>query len=310
MFKAVSIVCSILLFCGCSMDITRQSSESKQTFAYSDQIRISYEVHGNGTSPIVFLHGFGASVETWRDIESRLAQGNKLYFLDLKGFGLSSKPDDGKYSVDDEADVVLAFMKSQNLHDVTLVGHSYGGAVCLFTYFKDRSIQPGSSITRLILIDAAAYVQAFPSFIGVLRIPVINWIAMNLVPARMSASYVLHQLFHDAARLSDERISRHAEFLSQPGSFNSFVQCAKQMLPTNPDSMAALIKTIRVPTLILWGADDTAIPVAEARRLHQDIRTSRLVILPNCGHVPHEEMPEESLSAILSFLKARSAEEE
>jgi pimeloyl-ACP methyl ester carboxylesterase len=83
------------------MDVTRQTSESKRTFAYSDQIRISYEVHGNGNSTIVFLHGFGASVETWRDIQSRLAEGNRLYFLDLKGFGLSSKPGDGKYSLED-----------------------------------------------------------------------------------------------------------------------------------------------------------------------------------------------------------------
>jgi pimeloyl-ACP methyl ester carboxylesterase len=205
---------------------------------------------------------------------------------------------------------VLSFIKSQYLHDITLVGHSYGGAVCLFTYFKDRASDDGGTITRLVLIDAAAYEQAFPPFIGVLRIPVINWMVMNLVPARMRASYVLHQLFHDPARLSDERISRHAEFLSQPGSFNSFVECAKQMLPTNPDSMAAMIKTIRVPTLILWGADDTAISVVEANRLHQDIRASRLVILPSCGHVPHEEMSAESLSAILSFLKIRSAEED
>ncbi|MCX6134953.1 MAG: alpha/beta hydrolase [Ignavibacteriales bacterium] len=309
MYKTIGILCSILLLCSCSMDVTRPPSESKRTFAYTDQIQISYEVHGRGNSTIVFLHGFGASVETWRDIQSRLARDNTLYFLDLKGFGLSSKPDDGKYSIDDEAEIVLAFLKSQNLHDVTLVGHSYGGAVCLFTYFKDRSSHDGGSITRLALIDAAAYVQSFPSFIGILRIPVINWIVMNLVPAQSRASYVLHRLFHDDARLSDEKISRHAAFLNQPGSFNSFVECAKQLVPANPDSISALIKTIEVPTLILWGADDPAIPVEQARRLHQDIRSSRLVVISQCGHVPHEEAPEESLKAILDFLAARSAEE-
>jgi pimeloyl-ACP methyl ester carboxylesterase len=117
------------------------------------------------------------------------------------------------------------------------------------------------------------------------------------------ASYVLHRLFHDEAKLSDERISRHAEFLNQPGSFNSFVECAKQLVPANPDSISALIKTIEVPTLILWGSEDPAIPVEQARRLHQDIRTSWLVVIPRCGHVPHEEAPEESLRAILDFLE-------
>jgi len=309
MQKVISILCATLLLCSCSIDFTRQPGDVKRTFAYSDQIRISYEVHGSGNSTIVFLHGFGASVETWRDVQSGLAEGNTLYFLDLKGFGLSSKPDDGKYSIEDEAEVVVAFIKSHHLHDVTLVGHSYGGAVCLFTYFKDRSSREGA-ITRLVLIDAAAYEQDFPPFIDILRWPVMNWVVMNLVPPRARASYVLHQLFQNSARVTDDRISRHAEFLDQPGSFNSFVECAKQLVPPNPDSITALIKTIEVSTLILWGADDSAIPVEQARRLHRDIRTSRLVIVPNCGHVPHEEMPEESLAAILSFLKARSAEVE
>ncbi len=297
------VLFATVIVSGCSMDVTRPSSESKRTFAYTDQIRISYEVHGNGSSPIVFLHGFGASVETWRDIQSRLAQGNKLFFLDLKGFGLSSTPDDGKYSLDDQAEVVLAFIKSQNLHDVTLVGHSYGGAVCLFTYLKDRSIHNGGSIQRLVLIDAAAYVQDFPFFIDILRRPVLNWVVMKLVPAHMQASFVLRRLFHDDTKLSEERISTHAEFLGQPGSYNSFVESAKQMVPANPDSITALIKTIEVPTLVLWGADDTAIPVEQAHRLHRDIRTSRLVIIPNCGHIPHEEAPEESLDAIFRFLE-------
>jgi len=302
MYKAISFLLVILFVGGCSTNVTRPSSDLKQTFAYTDQIRISYEVYGNGDSPIVFLHGFGASVETWRDIQSRLALGNRLFFLDLKGFGLSSKPDDDKYSLEDQAEVVLAFMKTQKLHDVTLVGHSYGGAVCLYTYFHDRSRLNGGLIRRLVLIDAAAYVQKFPFFIEILTKPVINWVVMKLVPAQTRASLVLHRLFHDARKLSEERIARHADFLDEPGSYNSFVECAKQVVPANPDSISALIKTIEVPTLILWGADDSAIPVEQGRRLWRDIRTSSLVIIPDCGHIPHEEAPEESLEAILNFL--------
>lgn len=303
MVKIIGSVIVILFLGGCSTNVTRQSSDVKRTFVYSDQLQISYEVHGNGNSPIVFLHGFGASVETWRDIQSRLAQGNKLFFLDLKGFGLSSKPDDGKYSIEDQADIVLAFAKAQDLHDVTLVGHSYGGAVCLFTYLKDRSGHEGRLIRRLVLIDAAAYVQNFPFFIDILRSPFIGWAVMNLVPAQVRASISLNYLFHDANRLSDERITRYAEFFDQPGCYNSFVECAEQIVPANPDSITALIRTIEVPSLILWGADDPAIPVEQAHRLHRDIRNSSLAIIPNCGHNPHEEAPGESLKAIVNFLE-------
>ncbi len=302
MFKTLSIILTILFLFGCSTSEAIRTREQKQTFAYSDQIQISYELHGNGSSPIVFLHGFGASVETWRDIQLGLVQGNRLFLVDLKGFGLSSKPDDGRYSIEEQADIVLAFLKAQNLRNVTLAGHSYGGAVCLLAYLKDRSNGRDTRIQRLILIDTAAYLQDLPFFVDILRMSVINGIAMNLVPAKTRASYTLHRLFYDASKVSEERITRYAEFYDQPGSYNSFVECAKQIIPSNPDSIAALIKTINVPTLILWGAEDPAIPVEHARRLNLDIRNSTLVIVSKCGHIPHEEKPEESLHAILNFL--------
>ena len=285
------------------MNISKEADFLKGTFYYSDKIQINYEIHGSGTSTLVFLHGFGASVETWRDIQSPLSKGNTLFFLDLKGFGLSSKPDDGKYSLEDQAEIVLTFLKAHNLRDITLVGHSYGGAVAIFTYLKDRSGHAPGIIRRLVLIDAAAYVQKFPYFIDILRKPFMNWIVMNLVPTRLMASFVLHNLFYGESKLSEERITRYAEYFSQPGSYNSFVECARQIIPANPDSISTLIKTITVPTLIIWGANDPAIPLEEGQRLHQDIRNSKLAIIPNCGHIPHEESPEESLNAILNFLE-------
>jgi len=302
MHKSVIVVLLLLFLSGCSMNISKETGTLNRTFDYSDKIQINYEIHGNGNSTLVFLHGFGASVETWRDIQLPLSQENTLIFLDLKGFGLSSKPDDGKYSIEDQAEIVLAFLKTHNLHDITLVGHSYGGAVSLLTYLKDRSGNDRGIIRRLILIDASAYVQEFPFFINILRKPIINWAVMNLVPTQITAGFILHYLFYDENKLSDERITRYAEYFGQLGSYNSFVECAKQIIPANPDSISTLIKTIAVPTLIIWGANDPAIPLMQGQRLHQDIRNSKLVIIPNCGHIPHEESPEESLNAILTFL--------
>ena len=302
MHKSVIVVLLLLFLSGCSMNISKETDFLKGTFDYSDKIHINYEIHGGGNSTIVFLHGFGASVETWRDIQSPLSKGNTLIFLDLKGFGLSSKPDDSKYSLEDQAEIVFAFLKAHNLHNITLVGHSYGGAVAIFTYLRDRSGQAHGIIRRLILIDAAAYVQEFPYFIDILRKPFINWVVMNLVPTQLMASFILHNLFYDENKLSDERITRYAEYFGQPGSYNSFVECARQIVPANPDSITALIKTVTVPTLIIWGANDPAIPLEEGQRLHKDIRDSKLVIIPNCGHIPHEESPEESINAILNLL--------
>ncbi|RPI03223.1 MAG: alpha/beta hydrolase [Ignavibacteriae bacterium] len=303
MRKSIIVVILLLFLSNCSMNISKEADSSKGTFDYSDKIQINYEIHGTGNSTIVFLHGFGASVETWRDIQLPLSKGNTLIFLDLKGFGLSSKPDDGKYSLDDQAEIVLAFLKTNHFHNITLVGNSYGGAVSVITYFKDRSDNARGNVHRLVLIDAAAYEQVFPFFIDVLRKPVINWIVMNLVPTEIMAGFILHYLYYDANKVSEERIARHAEYLGQPGSYDSFVGCARQMIPANPDSLSALIKTIAVPTLIIWGANDPAIPLEHGQRLHREIQNSQLVIIPNCGHMPQEESPDETVKALLKFME-------
>jgi pimeloyl-ACP methyl ester carboxylesterase len=303
MRKSIVIVLLLLILSSCSMNISKETDILNGTFDYSDKIQINYEIHGNGNSTIVFLHGFGASVETWRDIQSPLSKGNTLFFLDLKGFGLSSKPDDGKYSLEDQAEIVLAFLNVHHLRDITLVGHSYGGAVSIFTYLRERSGHARGIIRRLVLIDAVAYVQEFPFFINILRKPFISWVVMNLVPTQLKASFILYKLFHDENKLSEERTTRYAEYFDQPGSYNSFVECARQIVPANPDSISALIKTIAVPTLIIWGANDPAIPLEHGQRLHKDIWNSKLVIIPNCGHIPHEESPKESVNAILNFLE-------
>lgn len=296
----VLFICSTS--CATTETINAKRMSDRRSFNFSEQVSINYEEHGTDGRPMVFLHGFGASIETWRDIQTGLQRNYRLFFLDLKGFGLSSKPDDGKYSLVDQAEIVLAFLKERKLKDVTLVGHSYGGAVCLFAYIKAQREGNEHIIKRMILVDAAAYIQNFPFFIKVLRKPIVNWMVMNLIPSKMRASFTLRRLFYEQTKVSETIIERYAAYFNQPGSYNSFVESAKQIVPQNPDAIVEEIKKIEVPSLILWGENDPVIPVEHAYRLNRDIRNSSLVIIPDCGHIPHEEKPEKSLKEIVNFM--------
>ena len=99
--------------------------------------------------------------------------------MDLKGFGLSSKPHDGKYSAKDQAEIVTAFIEQNGFADLALVGHSYGGAVALLTYFKLLDKGLGSRVLSLVLLDSAGYVQRLPFFVLLPRIPVVNHCCPN-----------------------------------------------------------------------------------------------------------------------------------
>ena len=81
--------------------------------------------------PLLLIHGFGASTYTWRHIAPELARTHRVIAVDLKGFGQSDKPFDSRYSVFDQAELLAELIEEKDLHNLTLVGHSFGGGIAL-----------------------------------------------------------------------------------------------------------------------------------------------------------------------------------
>ena len=100
-------------------------------------INLHYKETGRG-DPILLLHGLGASSYAWRYVTPELAKNHRVIALDLKGFGLSDKPKDDKYSLFDQAELVDQFIQKHKLRRLTLVGHSFGGGIALALAIKDQ----------------------------------------------------------------------------------------------------------------------------------------------------------------------------
>ena len=270
-----------------------------QYFDFTHKIRIAYEERGSSGPPLVFLHGFGASRESWNDIAPLLASHARLYLLDLMGFGMSSKPAGIEYSIATHATIVSQFMRSRGLRDVTLVGHSYGGGVALRTYL-DHEAGP---VDRLILIDAAGYRQPLPFFVGALRVPLLNGVILNCLPANLRASMTLRHLFHSREAVTRERIQRYARYFDMPGAHMSYVAAARHVVPADHGDLVDRIPTIDIPTLVVWGRNDAVIDVSNARHFANDLPKATLRLVDDCGHIPHEEKPDETAAAILEFIR-------
>ena len=268
-------------------------------------VEINVEHFGEGKQTLVCLHGFGASVETWADIKPFLGSFASCFAVDLKGFGLSSRPRDGRYSLADQADVVTSLILAKQLSNVTLVGHSYGGAVALLTYFAliDRGF--ADIVRSLILIDSGGYLQGLPFLVTIPRTPIVNTLVVKMLPIRWQVAFTLKRLFFDQTKITNERIERYARFLRLPGSLGALICAAQQIIPQNSQRIIARIRELSLPTLIIWGRKDRAIPVDHAFRFHREIQGSELLVVENCGHVPQEEMPLETARAIRRFLTNR-----
>ena len=276
------------------------------TFAYGPGVDISYRIAGHGPVPVVFIHGFAAALTTWDDIAPLFPPERfTLHLLALKGFGFSSKPRSGSYSIEEQAAVANAFLKAKGLSGVVLAGHSLGGAIALLVALQARERGEANLISRLILIDCSAYPQKLPRLMEWLRIPFLARLGMALIPVRTIVRYTLSRVFHDQSALTPERIGRYERCFGRRGMARVLIRSARAIEPASYGAITARYGEIEIPTLIVWGREDRIVRLNQGERLLSELPDARLVILEGCGHNPHEERPAETFVAVMDFLEDR-----
>lgn len=263
-------------------------------------LNLYYEIHGKG-KPILFLHGFGASMYVWRHLIKPLSKKYKLILVDLKGHGASPKPRDKKYSVYDQADLIYNLIIKHNLKNLTIVGHSFGGGVALIIALYLTKRLP-ERLAKLILIDSAGYKQRHPLFIKLLEVPVIGRLVFSLPDKSLTRS-TLKMSFYDKNKILDNVVDSYAKLLTKSSARHALVQTARQLVNLDLKKIICDYPKIKVPTLIIWGKEDTVIPLEIGKKLYQAIPSSELKIIDNCGHIPQEEKPNKTLEIIERFLK-------
>jgi pimeloyl-ACP methyl ester carboxylesterase len=281
-----------------------RSVESQKSTKDPKALELYYETRGAG-APVVLLHGFGGNIYTWRHLVEPISNDHEVFMIDLKGFGKSPKPRDKRYEVQDQANLIFEFIVAHKLTNLTLVGHSYGGGVALVTALRLINERP-NCLKRLVLIDAAAYEQDLPSFIDVLRTPVLGPLVTSLLSDKQKVRMILKKAYYDDSRITNDQVSAYAKPLKLDGGIYALIQTARAIVPRNIKQISARYKEIDIPTLILWGRQDKIVPMQIAEKLHSDIPGSVLVVVEKCGHMPHEEKPQDAIVAIVSFLKAHS----
>ncbi len=281
-----------------------ENSSQRRTFSYSTTVQLNYEVIGQGTTPIVFLHGFAASLVTWTDIRGLFPPERfRLYLLDLKGFGFSSKPRDERYAPEDQAALVLAFLDGVLLRHTVLVGHSLGGGIALIALLQAVAKGRHDLVDRLILIDCAAYPQRLPKSMRWLRVPLLGWAILHFLPLSLMVRFTFAYVYHDRQTITPERTARYVGCFSRRGIAYVFIETCRLLIPAKYADLSTAARRIAVPTLIIWGKQDRVIPPHFGERLHGNIPGSRLVLIDDCGHIPHEERPLETWAAIREFLE-------
>ena len=251
-------------------------------------------------SPLVLVHGTAASLHTWQGWAERLRAHRRVITFDLPGFGLTG-PFTGEYPRDDyRADTLarftLDFLDALHVNRFAIGGNSLGGEVA----WRVAALAP-VRVDRLILVDASGYdfvPERVPAEFKLARIPVFNRIGDFLTPRTLVEDGV-RSGYADPSRVDAALVDRYFEMLMREGNRRALALRLQQM----PGDLAPeRIRTLHLPTLILWGAQDHRNPPANAERFHRDVAGSQLVVFPNLGHVPQEEDAAASVAPVQAFL--------
>jgi pimeloyl-ACP methyl ester carboxylesterase len=263
-------------------------------------VRLYAEELGTGPT-VLLLHGLGGSGYTWRYMVTALARHHRVIALDLKGFGRSDKPYDQHYAALDQAAYVRAFMEQRGLRGITVVGHSFGGAVAM-ALALDLNRHGRDRINRLVLMDTPALPQTLSPTVRLLRKPVLPMLALSLLPPLIVAQLSLINDDGAFAHLTQTDVSMYAKPLGDAGAAHALVTTAQRIIPENFELLIRRYPSIQQKTLLLWCRNDSVVPVTTGLQLARMMPSARLQLIERCGHTPPEENPGAATAHILRFL--------
>jgi pimeloyl-ACP methyl ester carboxylesterase len=285
-------------------------AQAPSQFIQVNGMNVHYRDEGNADDsvPLVLIHGTGSSLHTfdeWVKImlssaKSRTLAGresNRIVRMDIPAFGLTGPDPQHDYTMKKYVNFIEKFLEAKGIKQCILGGNSLGGQIAW-----QFALTHPQKVTKLILIDAAGYaiksqkpVLAFQ----VARMPVVNKILTFITPYALARESV-ENVYADKSRITEALVNRYFELTLREGNRQAFVDRLNMLYDT---TNIPSIKTIKTPSLVLWGEQDLLIPMENAQRFHDDLPNDTLVILKNMGHVPMEENPAESLKPVLDFLR-------
>jgi pimeloyl-ACP methyl ester carboxylesterase len=250
--------------------------------------------------PLILLHGLGANSYSWRHLRTQIPSVYKPYLVDLKGFGQARKPNDQKYALHDQAALVFGMIETLDLSPVSIIGHSMGGGVALMTALK--LLDAGRPLERLVLIAAVSYPVSSFDFLANPLFGLLLSAAAPLIPEKFLIRSALEKAYFDPAKVTQDMVDAYAAPLQHPDGKAALRKTATQLFPPDLETLSARYPEIAAKTLLLWGRQDKVIDLANGEKLKAALLNARLEIIESCGHIPHEERPDEAVPKIVAFL--------
>ncbi|QCU78129.1 alpha/beta fold hydrolase [Citricoccus sp. SGAir0253] len=266
--------------------------------------RISYLVAGSGPA-LLLLHAVGEHSGSWRGVIPALAERHTVYAPDLPGFGASAPDAVGPPGPARFADVMASFLGAvagPAAGPAGVAGNSLGGSVAL-----ELALRHPHLVRRLVLEDSAGLGWSVHPALRALALPGHGELAVGVgrtVPGAVRRAWLRVPLLFARPWLAPPRwVSEQVRLGTLPHHLATSVAALREQVGPLGQRHVLLdaLPGIRVPALVLWGAQDMVLPLAHGRAAAEALPHGRLVVVPRCGHVPHLERPDRFLAEVVAF---------
>lgn len=278
-----------------------QLGDPDSQFIDINELSVHVKTMGHGEPVFVLLHGFGASLFSWHAVMEPLSQYGTVIAYDRPAFGLTERPmtwpGENPYSPQASVDLLLGLLDHFNVQKAILVGNSAGGTVSMqFTLLHPDRIQ------ALILVDPAVYEGGGgPSWLRpFFKTPQMNHLGPLIVRSIQSSGIdLLKMAWYDPSKITPEIMTGY----TKPLQSNNWDRALWYFTAASqPSGLPERLSEFTLPALVITGEADRIVPTGNSVRLAGSLPSARLVIIPQAGHVPHEEQPALFLQVVDDFL--------
>ena len=263
-------------------------------------------VSGSGT-PVLLLHGLGASKVSFLPTFDGLADDHEVHALDLPGFGKSDRPLPAgrRYTMAWMADQVHGYIVRNRLRQVHLVGNSMGGRIAI-----ELALRHPSSVRSVVGLGAAVAFDEYQRLGHVLRLLQPHWAGVAPFPMRLAwIEGLIRDMFHDPSRVPAANVRAAAEealtMLAERSYRLALLACARRLAGERASGRNGYwrrLERLSVPSYWIFGRHDTLVSHHYAARVEETLPAARVELWGDVGHVPQFELPERTNESVLDWL--------
>ncbi len=235
-------------------------------------INTNYIVKGEGKN-ILLLHGWGSKLDLFGTIIENLSKNNKVYAIDLPGFGGTDEPKEA-WNVDRYVDFVIEFIEKMNIKELSILGHSFGGRVIIKLVNRKNL---NFKVDKLVLVDSAG-IKPEKSKKTSMKTKVYK--VLKILVGNKIVSKIFPNLLNNIKKKFGSEDYRNATPIMRD-----------TLVKTVNEDLTDLLPNIKQSTLLIWGDKDTATPIEDAKKMESLIKDSGLVTVEGAGHFSFLEQP-------------------